>query len=82
MANSGLIIVLGTLLIGAAAPVNAEVGVGNGQTKAPASAVASKEKKYCLKEALTGSRMSSQECKTKAEWAREGIDIDEVVKNK
>lgn len=81
MTNKGLMIVLGALSV-AAAPANAEATLGNEQTKAAASADAAKEKKYCLKEALTGSRMTSQECKTKAEWAREGVDISEFTKGK
>ena len=36
-----------------------------------------KEQKYCIKfESSTGTRMKSTECKTKAEWAREGIEIN------
>lgn len=38
-----------------------------------------KDVKYCLNsEALTGSRMRSTQCLTKAEWARRGVDIDEL----
>ena len=81
MTNNGLIIALVTLSI-AGAPARAESSVGSAQTKEAATADASKERKVCLKEALTGSRMRSQECKTKTEWTREGVNIEDVVKNK
>jgi hypothetical protein len=29
-------------------------------------------------EALTGSRMRTTQCLTKAEWAQRGVDIDEL----
>lgn len=36
--------------------------------------------KYCIEvEAMTGSRISKMECRTKAEWAQLGIDVDEVL---
>jgi hypothetical protein len=38
-----------------------------------------KEVKYCMtSEALTGTRLQSRECLTKAEWARRGVDVDEL----
>jgi hypothetical protein len=37
----------------------------------------SKATKYCLAyDDTTGSRIRKTECRTKAEWANEGIDID------
>ena len=81
MTKKGFIIMLSSLLV-AAAPASATSSNGNDQAKAAPSADAGKERKYCLKEALTGSRMSSEECKTKAEWTREGVDISEFVKTK
>jgi hypothetical protein len=81
MANNGLIIVLGTFLV-ASAPAGATSSVGNAQTRPAGSADASKNKKYCLKETDTGTRLASKDCRTKAEWAREGIDIEEFVKSK
>jgi hypothetical protein len=39
------------------------------------------QQKYCLQyEGDTGSRINHVECKTKAEWARLGIDVDELSK--
>jgi hypothetical protein len=36
--------------------------------------------KYCIEvEAMTGSRISKMECRTKAEWAQLGVDVDEVL---
>ncbi|OYY72882.1 MAG: hypothetical protein B7Y47_01630 [Sphingomonas sp. 28-63-12] len=34
-------------------------------------------RKYCAKsEALTGSRLPRRICKTRADWARDGVDVD------
>lgn len=42
-----------------------------------AAAEKSKETKYCLTyEKTTGSRIEKTECRTKAEWADEGINVD------
>jgi hypothetical protein len=39
------------------------------------------QKKYCLSyDSVVGSRVRAQECKTKAEWAREHVDIDKMLK--
>ena len=46
---------------------------------APASSAAAV--KYCFDYFLqTGTRISRSECKTKAEWANFGVDVDEVLK--
>ena len=38
------------------------------------------EKTYCLQlEPITGSRISTTQCRTKDDWARLGVDIDEVL---
>ena len=35
-------------------------------------------KKYCIKyDDITGTRISREECRTKKEWADEGVQIDE-----
>lgn len=55
---------------------------------APASAAAAAPKtavpdqtKYCLEyENGTGSRIGHIECRTKAEWAKLGVDVDELMK--
>ncbi len=39
------------------------------------------EKKYCLQvEPVTGSRIIRQECKTKEQWAREGVEVGKASK--
>ena len=43
---------------------------------------ADKEQVYCLQfSSETGSRISRLECKTKKEWQRLGIDLDELRSN-
>lgn len=48
-----------------------------GAQPAPAAGKgAAKEKKYCLTiEATTGSRLSNRECRTKAQWEKDGFDL-------
>lgn len=44
---------------------------------------AGKEKMYCLKDdTVTGTRVAKPECRTKADWAQEGVDIDALVNKK
>jgi len=58
-------------------------------TSAPAAAAdpagnktaAQDRTKYCIEiEASTGSRINKMECRTKAEWASLGVDVDEISK--
>ena len=52
-----------------------------GGLAAPAKAApkASGQVKYCLTaEPLTGSRIQERECRTKAEWAQRGVDVDQL----
>lgn len=36
--------------------------------------------KYCIQvEAATGSRINKIECRTRAEWAQLGVDVDQVL---
>ena len=38
--------------------------------------------KYCVEtEPFTGSKISKTECKTRAEWAKEGVDVDQLAKH-
>ena len=48
----------------------------------PAASTASPDRKYCIApdETTTGTRLRIPECLTKAEWARRGVDIDELTK--
>lgn len=37
--------------------------------------------KYCLEmEPFTGSRTTTTECMTKEQWAKEGVDVDHLLK--
>ena len=84
MTYKGLVIALGTILV-AVPPAAAQVPGTNAQAKAAVGAgegATKKEKKYCLKEANTGTRLASVDCRTKAEWAREGVDIEAVAKGR
>jgi hypothetical protein len=39
------------------------------------------EQKYCLSyDKTTGSRLNRQECRTKRNWAKDGIDVDKMLK--
>jgi len=67
-------------IIGLAVSVLASTApaAGNAQTKDPAAKQpAAKEKVYCMKHEITGSRMPRTKCLTKAEWARAGVDLDD-----
>ena len=42
---------------------------------------ATPEKTYCLQYSLdTGSRINRTECRTKKDWARLGVDVDELTR--
>ena len=43
-----------------------------------ADRVETKEKRYCLLFDLTGSRTPRKSCKTKAQWAQKGVDVDRL----
>jgi hypothetical protein len=47
-----------------------------------ADSAASPDHKYCLvsDETATDTRIHTRECRTKADWARRGVDIDELTK--
>jgi hypothetical protein len=48
------------------------------QTNSPSPASA---QKYCIEyEKIVGSRISQTECKTKKQWADQGVDVDELLK--
>ena len=43
-------------------------------------AAAKDQTKYCIQvEPSTGSRISTTECRTKADWASLGVDVDELL---
>lgn len=72
--------IAGLLLAAAVPAAAAEKGTGaapgNEVTSVTASRGAAAEKKYCVDEMLTGSRIPYRVCRTKAEWAAEGVDIE------
>lgn len=39
-----------------------------------------KEKVYCIKETTSGTRMAKKVCRTKAEWAVEGIEVGDKAR--
>lgn len=43
---------------------------------APAAAATADARRYCVVETPTGSRLPTKQCRTRAEWAQEGVDID------
>jgi hypothetical protein len=59
--------------VDAGAP-HASRSVGTTQAKPAAP-----EKTYCTSGTISGSRIVKQECKTKAEWAKEGVDINDLM---
>lgn len=76
MTNKQIIVALSVALI--AAPASAQ---GN-DAKAGKSATAVDQKKYCIQyDNVVGSRVARTECKTKAEWARERVDVDKMLKD-
>ncbi|MFL6752727.1 MAG: hypothetical protein ACJ8FL_05835 [Sphingomicrobium sp.] len=65
----------------ASAATGAAAGASGGSS-APAKPTRSEATKYCAEvEPPTGSLIKLTECKTRAEWAREGIDVDQLKKN-
>lgn len=48
---------------------------------AAASSAAAKPNRICIKVApMTGSRLEKLECRTRQEWERDGVNIDEMIK--
>lgn len=75
-----------TILIAAlaafvAAPAAAAGSQQSAPAKAPRAATAKGgEKKYCLViDKVTGSRVEKTECKTKRQWAWDGVNVDELT---
>jgi hypothetical protein len=78
MRHNVIALALGTMLV--TTPALAEGK--SGERAASKKATASDTTKYCMKyDDLVGTRISKQECLTKREWAAQGVDIDEELKN-
>ena len=82
MSRSLIIAAALTALVAAPAAAAAAAAAAGEAQSTPAkqskpAAQKSKETKYCLTyEAITGSRTEKTECRTRAQWAKEGIDVD------
>jgi hypothetical protein len=66
------------------ADAGATAGTGSAAPAAKPSAkpAVTDAKKYCAQvEPPTGSLIKMNECKTRAEWADEGVDVDDLKKN-
>ena len=61
--------------------VPASATINTAAAKSSKSAAAD-QKKYCVAyDGVVGSRVTKQECKTKAEWAKDRVDIDKLLKS-
>ena len=68
------------LLAGFTTPAVAKDAAVNEQAKtvttgAGASVESAAEKKYCIKDTITGSRQTKKICKTKEQWSAAGVEI-------
>lgn len=75
------------LIASAATAVGASAIAGPASAAATPQVAADKkqqqaEKRYCLQyDNVVGSRLKGKECRTKAEWARRGIEVDKMLKD-
>jgi hypothetical protein len=76
MTSKQIIAAVGMVLI--AVPAAATVNSAAGKVS---KSKAEDQKKYCLSyDNVVGSRVTKQECKTKAEWAKDRVDVDKMLK--
>jgi len=70
-------------LVSAPAVAATDKSNANQPSGKPADLAPSPDHKYCLVSdgTTTDTRIHTRECRTKAEWARHGVDIDELTKN-
>jgi hypothetical protein len=67
------------MIAGFSAPAGAKDKKADTPKTAPADKDHSTaEKQYCLVDTFSGSRLPRKTCKTKAEWADEGIDVTQL----
>lgn len=72
-------VALSMIFASAAAPASTASTAKNPPAKAASS---DQDVKYCVEsEPFTGSIISKTECKTRAEWAKEGVDVDQLKKH-
>jgi len=73
MAHKILIVALS--MIAATSPLSATSPEPTPTAPAPAG---TSETQYCMRvEAVTGTRLETIECWTRAEWAEQGVDVDQ-----
>ena len=78
MRHSVAALALGTMLVAAPALAKGDSADKAGSKKS----VTADQKKYCIDyENVVGSRITKTECKTKAEWAKEQVDVDRMLKD-
>ena len=64
-------------LVAASAPTTAATPTANTDQKAATKTVPAK--KYCMQmDEMTGSRVRESECRTKEDWKRRGVDVDDL----
>ena len=81
MAHRMFFIAAGIALVGT--PATAGSSSAGEQKAKTAAAAKSDSKKYCIEyEKVVGSRISPVACKTKSEWRSEGVDVDELLRDK
>jgi len=73
MAHKILLIAAG--IVGAVSPLSVSAQEAAPPSAAPAGGP---QTKYCMHiEAITGSRLEEVKCWTRAEWAEQGVDVDQ-----
>ena len=76
MTSKHIIAAIGMAMM--AVPVSA---TSNTVAAKPDKSAAADQKKYCVAyDGVVGSRVTKQECKTKAEWAKDRVDIEKLLK--
>lgn len=74
------IIALGIAAVAAPASASTSAQVSATAQNGNGHPVAAQEKKYCIQyEQMVGSRVNRQDCKTKRQWARDGVDVDKLL---
>jgi hypothetical protein len=73
---------LSTVMILATSLILGANGTSNAGAKSSQGGKSAPEQKYCIEyEKMVGSRLSQTECRTKKDWADQGVDLDELLKN-
>ena len=79
--TSKLILIAATALIAAPGMATTTAATKAAADAPKAGRTAAADQKYCIEyEKMTGSRVSRQECRTKKQWADEGVNVDELMK--